>query len=77
MAAPTRIQLRGLPWHVSPIDVETFFAPAVPIDIRVGHFDNGRSTGDGYVEFASIHEAKEAMKKDRQTIGNRYCELKK
>lgn len=42
------------------------------LEIKLGYFDDGRSTGDGIVEFGTMAEAREALKKDHQTIGNRY-----
>lgn len=63
--------MRGIPFNVTAKEIEDFFSPLTPIDIRTGYYENGRSTGDGYVEFSSIEEAKQALRKDRQNIGSR------
>ncbi|CAL5426134.1 unnamed protein product [Camellia sinensis] len=36
---------------------------------------DGRLTGEAFVEFASAEDSKEAMAKDRMTLGSRYIEL--
>uniref|UniRef100_A0A914EFT2 Uncharacterized protein n=1 Tax=Acrobeloides nanus TaxID=290746 RepID=A0A914EFT2_9BILA len=74
-ALANRVHLRGLPWHVTGDEIEQFLAPLKPIDIRLGYYENGRSTGDGYVDFSTPDEVIEALKKDRQCIGTRYVEL--
>lgn len=45
------------------------------LEIKIGFFDDGRATGDGFVEFATSIEASEALKRDYKTMGSRYIEL--
>lgn len=41
----------------------------------MGYFHDSRSTGDAIVEFSTMAEARDALQKDKQTIGSRYIEL--
>ncbi|KAH7851233.1 hypothetical protein Vadar_008898 [Vaccinium darrowii] len=71
------LKLRGLPFSVTKSDIAEFFGEFNVKDdkIHIGRRPDGKTTGDAYVEFASAEEAKEAMGKDRMTIGSRYVEL--
>ncbi|XP_058180598.1 uncharacterized protein LOC131299068 isoform X2 [Rhododendron vialii] len=71
------LKLRGLPFSVTKSDIAEFFGDFNVTDdkIRIGRRPDGKTTGDAYVEFASAEEAKEAMGKDRMSIGSRYVEL--
>ncbi|KAH7721546.1 RNA recognition domain-containing protein [Aphelenchoides avenae] len=75
LLGPTKVYMRGIPWHVTPHQIDQFFAPLNPVDIKTGYYDDGRSTGDAIVEFSTMAEAREALCKDRQCINNRYIEL--
>ncbi|KAK4789139.1 hypothetical protein SAY86_020458 [Trapa natans] len=71
------LKLRGLPFSVKQSDIIEFFQDfKVSADkILIACRPDGRSTGDAFVEFASVEEAKRAMSKDKMTIGSRYVEL--
>ncbi|KAF2312501.1 hypothetical protein GH714_034891 [Hevea brasiliensis] len=43
--------------------------------IHIACRPDGKATGEAYVEFVSVEEAKRAMSKDKMTIGSRYVEL--
>ncbi|XVF75765.1 hypothetical protein PTKIN_Ptkin13bG0213500 [Pterospermum kingtungense] len=45
------------------------------MEIHIACRPDGKATGEAYVEFASVEEAKRAMCKDKMTIGSRYVEL--
>lgn len=64
--------LRGLPFRVAPSDIEDFFAPLVCVNIELGIMPDGRAAGDGFVEFPTFGDARQALAKDRELIGNRY-----
>ncbi|CAM9834679.1 unnamed protein product [Chrysoparadoxa australica] len=66
------IRLRGLPWGASRGDIIQFFRPGVVAGDGVTFVTRGgRATGEAYVRFASRDDAKVAMKKNREMIGNR------
>ncbi|PKI57012.1 heterogeneous nuclear ribonucleoprotein H isoform X2 [Punica granatum] len=71
------LKLRGLPFSVKKSDIVEFFRDfKVDEDkIHIACRPDGKSTGDAFVEFASVDEAKRAMIKDKMTIGSRYVEL--
>ena len=66
-----KIFMRGLPFRVTGQQIMDFFAPLNCVEIKLGYLPDGRTSGDGYVEFASPEEAFEAKQKDRQSINNR------
>jgi len=72
---PNKVYMRGLPFRVTPSEIEQFFSPLVCTDIQLGVMHDGRSSGDGFVEFESYGDARQALAKDREKISNRYIEL--
>ncbi|GMR48375.1 hypothetical protein PMAYCL1PPCAC_18570 [Pristionchus mayeri] len=74
-SSPTKILMRGLPFDVSPTAIERFFAPLRCYEIKLGMNEERRPSGDGTVEFGTISEAREALQRNKQTIGSRYIEL--
>jgi hypothetical protein len=71
------IRMRGLPYRASKGDVAGFFKGCYLADEGVSFVTraDGRVTGEAYVCFATKEDAKQAMKKDREMMGNRYIEL--
>ncbi|XP_047316632.1 heterogeneous nuclear ribonucleoprotein H3 isoform X2 [Impatiens glandulifera] len=71
------LRLRGLPFSVTKTDIIEFFEDfnLGEDKIYIGCRPDGRATGDAYVEFSSVDEAKSAMRKDKMLIGSRYVEL--
>ena len=75
--------MRGLPFSAVVKDVQFFFSGYQIVDGEDGpsvllcreNRGRGRPSGDGFVEFESQLEAKEAMSRDRQEMGGRYIEL--
>jgi len=70
-----RVYMRGLPYRVTPEEVETFFAPITPAEIFLGFGEDGRPSGDGAVDFDSANDAHAAMGRNQNKIGSRYIEL--
>ena len=80
--------MRGIPFRITAAELERFFAPLVLVDIQVfifsckiilnkiilkiGAMTDGRSSGDGIVEFQTPADARQALSKDRESIGSRY-----
>ncbi|CAK9164689.1 unnamed protein product [Ilex paraguariensis] len=73
----TVLRLRGLPFSACKDDIVDFFKdfelPEDSIHMTVNL--DGRPTGEAFVEFPSVEDAKAAMAKDRMTLGRRYIEL--
>ena len=71
------IKLRGLPWGVTIEDIVAFLAP-IPVPQGGVHLmtgANGRPSGLAYVELGSEDAQKEALLKDKQSIGGRYIDI--
>lgn len=74
------LRLRGLPFSAAKEDIRLFFAdlPLTPLQDEGIHIiiaNDGRPSGQAFVEFATPEDAAGAMAKDRQMLGNRYVEL--
>jgi len=70
------VHLRGLPFEATTKDVNNFFAPLNPVDIRILYDQvSGRAKGECDVDFSTHADAEAAMQKDKQNIGHRYIEL--
>lgn len=73
------LRLRGLPFSAKKDDVLDFFKEFSLLEeddsIHIIHNSDGRPTGEAYVKFLSVEDAKAAMVKDRMTLGSRYIEL--
>uniref|UniRef100_A0AC34QP99 RRM domain-containing protein n=1 Tax=Panagrolaimus sp. JU765 TaxID=591449 RepID=A0AC34QP99_9BILA len=70
-----KIHVRGLPFRVSASQIMDFFSPLQCVEIKLGYLPDGRASGDGIIEFGSPEDTQEAMRRDRQMIGNRYIEI--
>ncbi|XP_021674787.1 uncharacterized protein LOC110660707 isoform X2 [Hevea brasiliensis] len=71
------LKMRGLPFSVKKPQIIEFFKEFKLIEerIHIACRPDGKATGEAYVEFVSVEEAKRAMNKDKMTIGSRYVEL--
>lgn len=71
------IRMRGLPFNATKQDVFDFFKDFKPIEssVMVTYRVDGRATGEGYIAFTDVEDAKGAMTMHRRTIGSRYIEL--
>ena len=71
------LKLRGLPFSASKRDVMDFFREYELHDenVHIVLHNDGRTTGEAFVDFGSANKAKSAMNKDKMTIGSRYVEL--
>ncbi|CAA2998430.1 heterogeneous nuclear ribonucleo F [Olea europaea subsp. europaea] len=78
MGEPTTIlRMRGLPFSAGKSDILDFFKNATLSEetIHITYNFDGRPTGEAFVEFANVDDAKAALAKDRMTLGSRYIEL--
>ncbi|XP_015775983.1 PREDICTED: heterogeneous nuclear ribonucleoprotein H-like isoform X2 [Acropora digitifera] len=73
------VRLRGLPFQVSKEEIEQFFTglEIVPNGIKITLDEDGRTTGDAFVEFASPELASQAMKKNKESIRRRKIRILK
>lgn len=71
------LKLRGLPFSASKRDVMDFFGEFELNDenVHIVVHNDGRATGEAFVDFGSPEDAKSAMNKDKMTLGSRYVEL--
>lgn len=71
------LKLRGLPFSVKKSEIFEFFKDFKVVEgkVFIACRPDGKATGEAYVEFETVDEAKEAMVKDRKMIGSRYVEL--
>lgn len=72
-----KIHLRGLPFRVNASQIMDFFSPLQCVEIKLGYLPDGRASGDGIIEFGSPEDTQEAMRRDRQMIGNRWVSISK
>uniref|UniRef100_A0A0R3RU19 RRM domain-containing protein n=1 Tax=Elaeophora elaphi TaxID=1147741 RepID=A0A0R3RU19_9BILA len=72
---PTKIYMRGLPYSANALDIEDFFKPLSCVEIQLGFNEDRRPSGDACVIFGTLAEARDAMSRNKQCIGNRYIEL--
>ncbi|XP_031569430.1 heterogeneous nuclear ribonucleoprotein H3-like isoform X2 [Actinia tenebrosa] len=71
------VRLRGLPYGCSKEEIAQFFTglEIVPNGITITLDEEGKTTGEAFVEFASPEIAGQAMQKHKETIGHRYIEI--
>ncbi|XP_026481921.1 heterogeneous nuclear ribonucleoprotein F-like isoform X2 [Ctenocephalides felis] len=71
------VKLRGLPFHSTKDDIINFFKDLkiIPNGITMVKEGSGRASGEAFVQFASMEDADEALKKHREKIEYRYIEV--
>ena len=68
------IRMRGLPFTATDDDVLKFFAPMVPLDIRLTENREGKPSGRCFVDFP-LKEQPAALAYNRDHMGERYIEV--
>ncbi|KAJ8290727.1 hypothetical protein GJAV_G00016770 [Gymnothorax javanicus] len=69
------LHLQGLPFSISREDVRVFFKGLLIDDIILMKNRHGQNNGTGIVKFATLRDAYEGLKLDREYIGNRFIEI--
>ena len=69
------MKMRGLPFSAGDKDIEDFLHPLQPTSIEVIYDSYGRHSGEAVVTLDSQQSVDEAVKKDKQYMGNRYIEI--
>jgi len=71
------VRLRGLPYGCSREEIAYFFTglEIAPNGISLLHDNQGRTTGEAFVQFAHQDLAERAMNKHKDKIGHRYIEI--
>lgn len=71
------VRLRGLPFSATESEIEEFFKGLElgPDGVVICVNLQGRSTGQAYVQFASVEVADKALDRNRQHMGSRYIEV--
>ncbi|CAN0065198.1 unnamed protein product, partial [Phaeothamnion confervicola] len=73
------LRMRGLPWAATPEDVAAFFAGSKlkpqPDGVRFVKDRQGRPSGEAIVTFETVDDAKAALSRDKERMGERYIDL--
>jgi len=71
------VKLRGLPFGCTKEEIAHFFSglEIVPNGIMLPADEQGRNSGEAFVQFASPEIAERSFEKDKERIGHRYIEL--
>jgi RNA recognition motif-containing protein len=67
--------MRGLPYSATEKDVCKFFSPISPTRVVIEYNRAGRPSGNAHADFMNEMDAKDAMKRHRAMMGERYIEL--
>ena len=73
------VYMRGLPFEATKSEVLEFFEDFAlsASDVHlVRRADDGKPSGEGFAVFPSVEAAQQALSKDRETIGERWIELR-
>lgn len=65
------VELFGLPYSATKLDIQTFFQPLVPVDVRIF------GQGNALVDFATSGDVDKALGRDKEYIGSRYVRIHK
>lgn len=70
-------RLRGLPFEATKHEIAQFFSgiEIAPYGITITMDQDGRPSGEAYVEFASSEDREKALEKNKEKIGRRYIEI--
>merc|ERR1719187_174177 len=73
----TIIRVRGLPYGCTPDMIQAFFQGLDIMEngITILLNEEGRTRGDGYVQFTTAQGAEEALTRHREKMGRRYIEV--
>ncbi|XP_023680066.1 RNA binding motif protein 12Bb [Paramormyrops kingsleyae] len=69
------LHLQGLPFSVTKGDVTDFFHELQVDDVILQKNRRGLNNGSGIVKFATLHDSREGLKRDREYIGSRFVEI--
>jgi heterogeneous nuclear ribonucleoprotein F/H len=71
------LRMRGLPFTTTKAEIVAFFEGYNPIpdSVVLTYRNDRRATGEGYVQFESPDDAKNAMVLHKKLMGSRYIEL--
>ncbi|KAJ8415813.1 hypothetical protein AAFF_G00403700 [Aldrovandia affinis] len=69
------LHLQGLPFSISREDVRVFFEGLQVEDMVLMKNHRGQNNGMGIVKFATLQDAHEGLKRDREYIGTRFVEI--
>merc|ERR550534_725467 len=71
------VKLRGLPWEATKDDITQFFSGFTikPYGVTITMNQQGRPSGDAYVEFTSVDQVEKALAKNKEKMGHRYIEV--
>lgn len=67
--------LNGLPFSVTEEEIREFFGGLQVTEIVLVKNHKGQNNGKGFVNFSTMEDSLEALKRDREYIGSRYIEV--
>jgi len=71
------VRLRGLPFEATKNDIANFFQgfTITPYGITLTMDQDGRPSGEAYVEFTTVDQVEKALAKNKEKMGHRYIEI--
>merc|ERR1711997_1184747 len=68
--------MQGIPFNVTESDIAEWFSSVVdPMKVEINYSPDGRPSGNAFVLFANLPDAKKAMSKNKEHMQHRYVEL--
>ena len=76
ISRPFYVKMNGLPFRASEVEIKQFFSDVAKCtNVNLIKNPDGRASGDAIAEFATEQDAENALKKNREHIGNRFIIL--
>ncbi|CAI4227152.1 unnamed protein product [Auanema sp. JU1783] len=72
---PPKVYMRGIPFDADAREIEDFFYPIRCRSVLLGYNPQNRVSGDACIEFYSLDEANDALRRNNKHMGRRYVEL--
>lgn len=69
------LRLRGIPFKATQKQIREFLDGIKLARVQILNKPDGRPSGDGLVEFENENDMKQAMLKDKETMGERYIDV--
>lgn len=69
------VRLRGLPYSATEEQIKEFLEGITVVEVIFTSTSSGRPSGECYCQLSTAEDVQNALKKDRQNLGNRYIEV--
>eukprot|EP00756_Hemistasia_phaeocysticola_P011133 Hpha_TRINITY_DN15090_c5_g5::TRINITY_DN15090_c5_g5_i1::g.123397::m.123397/K14947/ESRP1_2; epithelial splicing regulatory protein 1/2 len=76
-AGSTIVRCRGMPYNASPDEIQAFFEGCTVVHngVALCSGNDGRPTGEAFVQFATEEDTSRALRRHRCHLGGRYVEI--